>query len=104
MTKTCERCDGYGVNLHQLLRETCRHCEGTGEVEIVCEFCGVALERGDVDICDRCAEDFDRQDREYQASLSCEHCSAVGGGCIVCVPTVAVVGREAISVDGSVKV
>lgn len=64
MTKTCERCDGYGVNLHQLLRETCRHCEGTGEVEIVCEFCGVALERDEVDICDRCAEDFDRQDRK----------------------------------------
>lgn len=91
MTRDCKTCDGTG---HRFLggvatfgNERCRECHGLGEVDVVCEWCNKPLAIGEVDICDACAELYDRQD--IAERLSCEHCQATGGGCIVCRPTIA---------------
>lgn len=86
MTKPCRSCDATGQRFIQGIPswgdDPCRECGGTGEVEVTCEWCGKALERGEVDICDSCAAEYDRQDTAER--LSCEFCPAVGGGCVVC--------------------
>lgn len=87
MMRRCKSCDGNGSlfirGVMVLPREKCDTCDGTGEVVTACEWCETPLDYGEVDICDRCAEEFDRQDQLERAARCCEFADTNGNNCIV---------------------